>query len=116
MKELHVKVGDVVKKGQPLATLDPTFTQADLDQLREHMNSDVAQITREKAELARRPYVYNEKDHYQAIQGDLWQQRQGEFKSTMESYESQIKSTEAQLGQAQSDVEKYTVRLKLCDI
>jgi hemolysin D len=113
VKELHVKVGDVVKKGQPLATLDPIFTQADLDQLREHMNSDVAQITREKAELTRHPYVYNVKDHYQAIQGELWQQRQGEFKSTMESYESQIKSTEAQLGQAQSDVEKYTVRLKL---
>lgn len=115
VKELHVKVGDVVKKGQSLATLDPTFTQADLEQLREHMSSDVAQIAREKAELARRPYVYDKKDHYQAIQGELWQQRQGEFKSTVENYEGQIKSTEAQLAQAQSDVEKYTVRLKIAD-
>jgi hemolysin D len=113
VKELHVKVGDVVKKGQSLATLDPTFTQADLDQLREHMNSDVAQITREKNELARRPYVFDRNDHYQAIQGALWLQRQGEFKSTVQNYEGQIKSAEAQLSQAQSDVEKYTVRLKI---
>ncbi len=115
VKELKVKVGDVVKKGQSLATLDPTFTQADLDQLRQHMSSDVAQIAREKAELARLPYVFDRKDHYQAIQGELWQQRQGEFKSTVENYDSQIKSTEAQLSQAHSDVEKYTIRLKIAN-
>jgi membrane fusion protein, hemolysin D len=113
VKELLVKVGDVVKKGQPLATLDPIFTQADLDQLREHMSSDVAQITREKDELARRPYIFDKKKHYEALQGELWAQRQGEFKSTVDNYVGQIKSTEAQLSQAQSDVEKYTIRLKL---
>lgn len=113
VKELHVKVGDVVKKGQSLATLDPTFTQADLDQLREHMSSDEAQIAREMAELARRPYLYDKKDRHQAVQGELWQQRQGQFKSTVENYESQIKSTEAQLAQARSDLEKYTLRLNI---
>jgi HlyD family secretion protein len=113
VKELHVKVGDTVKKGQSLATLDPTFTQADLDQLREHMNSDVAQIAREKAELARRPYVFDRKDRFQALQGDLWKQRQGQFNSSVENYEGQIKSVEAQLAQAKSDLEKYTTRLKI---
>jgi membrane fusion protein, hemolysin D len=113
VKELHVKVGDTVKKGQSLATLDPTSTQADLDQLREHMHSDVAQITREKAELARHPYVYDRTDRFQAIQGDLWKQRQGQFNSSVENYEGQIKSVEAQLAQATSDVEKYTTRLKI---
>ncbi len=115
VKELRVKVGDVVKKGQPLATLDPTFTQADLLQLQQHMSSDVAQIAREKAELARRPYIYDKTDHYQAIQGDLWRQRQGEFNSQVENYEGQIKSVEAQLAQAKSDAEKYTTRLKIAD-
>lgn len=115
VKELHVKVGDVVKKGQSLATLDPTFTQADLDQLREHMNSDVAQTTREKAELAHKPYVYDRTDRFQSIQGDLWKQRQGQFNSTVDNYEGQIKSAEAQLAQAKSDVEKYTLRLKIAN-
>jgi hemolysin D len=115
VKELHVKVGDVVKKGQPLATLDPTFTQADLDQLREHMNSDAAQIAREKAELARRPYIYDKNIHYEAIQGELWKQRQGEFMAAVQNYEGQIKSTEAQQMQAKSDVEKYSIRLKIAN-
>ena len=115
VKELHVKVGDTVKKGQTLATLDPTFTQADLDQLREHTNSDVAQIAREKSELARKPYTYDPLDRYQAIQGDLWKQRQGQFKASVENYEGQIKSVGAQLAQARSDVEKYSARFKIAN-
>jgi hemolysin D len=115
VKELHVKVGDVVKKGQSLATLDPTFTQADLDQLREHLHSDVAQIAREKCELSHRPYTYDPQDRFQAIQGDLWKQRQGEFNSTVDNYNGQIKSVEAQLTQAKSDVEKYTTRAKIAN-
>jgi HlyD family secretion protein len=115
VKDVLVKVGDTVKKGQSLATLDPTFTMADLVQLKEHYSSDDAQITREKAELARKPYVYDPKDHFQKMQGDLWRQRQGEFKSTVDNYEGQIKSAEAQLAQARSDVEKYTIRLKIAD-
>jgi hemolysin D len=115
VKEVHVKIGDVVKKGQSLASLDPTFTQANLLQLQEHMSSDVAQIAREKAELVRQPYVYDKSDHYQAIQADLWHQRQGEFNSTVDNYVGQIKSVEAQLSQAKSDAEKYTLRLKIAD-
>ena len=115
IKELHVKVGDIVKKGQSLASLDPTFTQADVDQLHAHMDSVVAQIGREKVELARKPYIFDKNNHYQALQGTLWLQRQGEFKSTVEQYESQAKSAEAQLSQARSDVEKYTVRLKIAN-
>ena len=34
IREIHVKAGDRVNKGDLLATLDPTFSQADLDQLR----------------------------------------------------------------------------------
>ncbi len=113
VKEVNVKVGDVVKKGQSLATLDPTFTQADLDQLREHMKSDVSQIAREKAELARRPYAYSTKDKHEAIQGELWLQRQGEFRSSVENFQGQIKSAEAQMAQAKSDVDKYSTRLKI---
>lgn len=115
VKEVRVKVGDVVKKGQTLATLDPTFTQADLQQLQEHMSSDDAQIAREKAELARQPYVYDKSNHYQAMQGDLWRQRQGEFSSQVHNYEGQIKSEEALLSQATSDAEKYAQRLKIAD-
>src|SRR6476659_1873894 len=33
IKTVNVKVGDIVKKGEVLASLDPTFAQADVEQL-----------------------------------------------------------------------------------
>jgi len=113
VKEVVVKVGQVVKKGQPLATLDPTFTQANLVQMKEHMASDEATVGREQAELAIRPYKYDPTDKYQSVQGGLWLKRQAQYHSDLASFDSQIASVQAQMSQAQSDAEKYTKRLGL---
>jgi HlyD family type I secretion membrane fusion protein len=110
---LNVKVGDVVKKGQALANIDPTFTQADLVQMKEHMASDAAAVAREEAELASRPYQANPNDHYSVMQGRLWKERHLEYTSTIASYDAQIRSTAAQVSQYKSDTDKYGSRLKL---
>jgi multidrug resistance efflux pump len=44
VRRINVKVGEVVKKGQALATLDPTFTQADLLQLQQHLGSHISRF------------------------------------------------------------------------
>jgi HlyD family type I secretion membrane fusion protein len=113
VKAVNVRAGDVVKKGQALATLDPTFTQADLTQLREHLASDEAVVAREEAEMAKRPYVWSTADKHQAVQGEAWLKRQAEYKSNVASFDSQIHSAEAQMTQAMSDATKYKDRLKL---
>jgi hemolysin D len=113
VRAVNVKAGQMVKKGQALATLDPTFTQADLLQLQEHLSSDQATVAREEAEIAQRPYVYSKTDRHQAIQGGLWLQRQAAYRSNIANYDGQISSTLAQMTQAKSDYEKYTKRLKL---
>jgi len=113
VKAVNVRAGDVVKKGQPLATLDPTFTQADLTQLKEHLASDEAVVAREEAEMAKRPYVWSTTDKYQAVQGEAWLKRQAEYASNVTSFDSQIRSAEAQMTQAMSDSAKYKDRLKL---
>ena len=113
VRKINVKVGQVVKKGQALATLDPTFTQADLLQLQQHLSSDVAQIAREEAELANRPYKGSPTDSYEATQVMLWEKRQAQYHSDLANFDGQIHSAEAQMLQAQSDMEKYTRRLKL---
>ena len=46
IREIHVKVGDRVKKGDLLATLDPTFSQADRDQLANRVAAFDASINR----------------------------------------------------------------------
>lgn len=113
VRKINVKMGEIVKKGQTLATLDPTFTQADLLQLQQHLGSDVAQIAREEAELAKRPYEYSPTDPYQSIQGVLWLKRKAQYTSDLANYDGQIRSAEAQMAQAQSDVEKFQRRLKI---
>lgn len=113
VRSVNVKVGQVVKKGQALATLDPTFTQADLVAMQEHMASDEATVAREQAELANRPYEYSMAKKYESVQGGIWLKRQAQYKSDLANFDGQIHSTEAQMLQAKSDVDKYGKRLKL---
>src|ERR1700730_4872464 len=57
IREIHVKVGDRVNKGDLLATLDPTFSQADLDQLTKRVAAFDASINRLRTELAGEDYA-----------------------------------------------------------
>jgi HlyD family type I secretion membrane fusion protein len=113
VRTVNVKAGEVVKKGEALATLDPTFTHADLVQLQQHFDSDQAAVNREEAELAGHPYEFSSANTYQATQGGLWLKREAQYHSDLASLDGQIHSAEAQMTQAQSDAEKYQKRLKL---
>jgi HlyD family type I secretion membrane fusion protein len=113
VREVLVKPGDVVHKGQPLATLDPTFTRADLLQLQEKLSSDEAAVRRLEAELAGQPFVFSPADPDQLLQGGIWQKRQAEYRYNLTSFDAQIHSAEAQVGQYLADSEQYTKRLKL---
>ncbi len=113
VKMVNVRAGDFVKKGQALATLDPTFTQADLTQLQEHLSSDEAVVARESAEVATKIPVFPAKNQYQSLQEGIYRKRQEEYKSNVGSFDSQIRSAQAQVDQYKSDTRQYTERLKL---
>jgi hemolysin D len=115
VRQINVKAGDIVKKGQALATLDPTFTSADLKQLQQKLGSDDAAIARENAELSGRPYVYSHSDPQQALQGDIYLKRQAEYRSNLDSFDAQIHNAEAQVAQYKSDSREYATRLKLAN-
>jgi hemolysin D len=114
VREVHVKTGDVVKKGQALATLDPTFIHADLVQLQQKLASGEAAVARLEAELAGTPYSLGPAtDTYQTLQWGIWQKRNAEYASNLAAFDGQIQSAEAQVAQYQADAEKYDKRLKL---
>jgi HlyD family type I secretion membrane fusion protein len=113
VREVQVKPGEVVRKGQTLATLDPTFTHADLKQLQQRFASDEAAVLREEAELAGKPFTYSMTDPYQATQGGIWQKRQSEYRSNLANFDGQIRGIEAQIAQFRADAEKYGNRLKI---
>jgi len=110
-----VKAGDVVKKGTVLATLDPTFTHADLLQLQQKLSSDEAGVARLEAELAGQPYVFSTTDPYQALQGAIWGKRQSEYRYNVHDFDSRIQAAQSQVAQYQSDTREYEKRLKLSD-
>jgi len=115
VRQLHVKAGDVVKKGQVLATLDPTFTNADLAQLQQRLASDEAAVARLEAELAGRPYAISKGDPYRTLQGGIWQKRQAEYSSNLADFDARIHAAESQVAQYQADSVEYAKRLKLAD-
>jgi hemolysin D len=113
VREVLVKPGQRVKKGQALAKLDPTFTQADLTAMLDHRDSDVAQIARDEAEIARLPYRYSPAKHYEVLQGQLFEKRKAAYNAEIADLDGKIHSAEALVAQFRSDVHEYTSRLKL---
>ena len=60
IKSINAREGDEVDKDQLLATLDPTFTNADVTQATQQIANLQAQIARDQAQLEGRPLVFPE--------------------------------------------------------
>ncbi|HZT20351.1 MAG TPA: biotin/lipoyl-binding protein, partial [Dongiaceae bacterium] len=91
VKKILVKVGDVVRKGQVLATLDPTFAAADLAQLQQKMASDQATVDRLEAEQAGKPYQAADRgDPNQILQASIWRQHQAEYDASLNDFDARI--------------------------
>lgn len=97
IRTLAVRPGDVVKKGQLLATLDPTFATADLGQLQGRKKFLTAWIERLVAELEdRMPADLDENaaDADQRAQMALFLKRKEEYRASVEAKDQEIASYE----------------------
>ena len=86
IKSVDVKEGQQVDKGQLLATLDATFAQADVGQLRQQIAGLDAQIARARAEQDKTALVFpadtsTEALPYRAMQKALYDQRASQYGS-----------------------------------
>jgi hemolysin D len=113
VRNIHVKVGDLVKRGQPLATLDPTFSQADVDQLRTRVVALDANINRLNAELNREDFAaVDSKNPDEALQGKLFLQRKAYYETSLRNYDAQIASARANLKTNQDEEVMLQQRLE----
>jgi HlyD family type I secretion membrane fusion protein len=113
VRSLLVRPGQVVHKGEVLATLDPTFTTADVGTLKAQASRLVAEIARLQAEQNGEPYQLVPNDPDSALQYSIWQSRQAEYAAQMLSYKQKIDGYEATIAHAKLDVEHYKSRLGL---
>jgi hemolysin D len=118
IKTLQVREGERVTKGQVLATLDPTFTTADVGALRAQITSLNAQIARCEAELAQKPFEMVAPNDpasapYVALQRAYYQQRKGQFDAQLRSYNEQMAQYKATMVKFQNDQARYADRAKI---
>ena len=115
IRSIDVREGEHVGAGQLLATLDPTFTAANVKQLRQQIASLEAQVTRIEAELADRPLVFpNSSDpdfiNYAALQKALYEQRSSQYKAQINSYDAKLQQINATIQKLQGDESRYQQR------
>ena len=98
IRKIHVAVGDVVHRGDALATLDPTFSKADLDALRAKIAGFDATIARLEAELNARDFVPPDPTNAEdAVQVRLYTERKGYYQAYLNNYDAQVASLQAEL-------------------
>lgn len=112
IREIHVKVGDRVNKDDVLATLDPTFSQADLDIIRNKVAALDSAINRLRAELAGHEYIVsNSASADEILQRKLYLQRRSAYDAQIQNYDAQIASAQANLKMAQNEEAVLVQRL-----
>ena len=113
IREIDVREGQVVKKGQLLARLDPTITKSDKSALFEQVSSLRAEVERRQAEAAGVDYHPSVMDQAAQVQQAIFSQRKAERAFKAEYYRQQIDSLQGTLTKAIADAQAYTERLQL---
>jgi HlyD family secretion protein len=96
IQSINVRVGQIVKKGQVLATLDPTFTAADETQLRVRLQSLDTQASGLRAELSGKPGASTASGGY-ADDAQLQAQLSSERKANYEAQRNKMDQNIARL-------------------
>jgi hemolysin D len=114
VQKITVKVGDVVKKGQLLATLDPTFTRADEQQLRVRLASLDTQVAHLRGELAGKaqPNAAAAANTDALLQQQLSSERQGNLNAQLAKMDENIGRLKASMETNKRDQQVLAQRLK----
>jgi hemolysin D len=109
VRSLLVRAGDHVKRGQVLATLDPTFAQADLAALQARQRALSAQAARLQAEATGTAYAPPPDAPAEALlQAGLFRQRQTEFEARLASYDQSMARDAAAQATARGELASLT--------
>jgi hemolysin D len=110
---VFVSVGDVVKKGQVLATCDPTFAKADLTALQQKVASLEAQKRRMETEESGQPFHADASRPFDPLQSTIKQQRATEFAAGVADFDQRISGSEAQIAGFKQSIADLQSRLKI---
>ncbi len=113
IQSIDVRVGQVVKKGEQLATLDPTFAQADEAQLRKQLSSLETQSKSIEAELSGNKVPDNiTTDADSQLQAELSVERQANYQAQLAKMDENVARLQATLATNRHDQQMLTEHVK----
>jgi type I secretion membrane fusion protein, HlyD family len=113
IRNLNVRAGETVRKGQVLATLDPTFSAADVAQLERQVGKLTAEIARMKKEAEGAVFTAGGNDPDRVLQESIWRYRQAEYAAKLANFEQRMATLQSTIKSSQTDAEHYRSRLKI---
>lgn len=112
LKEIHVRMGQIVKKGAVLATLDPTFASADANQLGSRSDTLSIQARRLQSELRGNSMAAGGQDEQRRLQTELLAERRAVHAARLRQFEETIARLQAKRATNQQDQITLGQRLK----
>jgi hemolysin D len=109
IKAIGVQDGDKVRKGQLLLELDTTFSAADLARIKKELvyyNLEIERLMAEKNGVSFSPLAIPELEKDIAVQLQLYQSRQNEFRAKIAVAESNVLQNQVSLRAARIDKDK----------
>jgi HlyD family secretion protein len=113
VREIAVRMGDRVKAGQVLATLDPTFTAADEAELAAKLARLRAAHDRIAAELAGAGYEPSHPDQDQLTQRDIFAKRRDEYAARLAAYDRKAEQYKADLAAHKTEAAGLAQQIRL---
>lgn len=111
IETLPVRMGQVVKKGEILATLDPTFSAADLAQIRDRLGSLDAEVRRLEAEMEGRGFQSG-KGRDDVLQGSLASERMAGYKARLLHFDENIERLKSAISSNIQDIKTLESRVQ----
>jgi hemolysin D len=113
VRSIAVRMGQHVKAGDVLATLDPTFTQADRDELAAKLRTLNASFDRLDAELAGRVYEPRDPNPEELTQRDIFRKRHDEYLAKLGAAERKVEQYKADLAAHKTEAKSLQEQILL---
>lgn len=111
IKEINVKIGDVVKPDQILITFDPALNQAEAERLKNELDTLTAQFNRLRAEFDRKPYPDSGQNQFEKWQYAIYRQRQEYYNQRIAYFDAMLSQVAASIKSRKDSLMKQQERL-----
>jgi hemolysin D len=113
VRSVAVKMGQQVRAGDVLATLDPTFAKADRDELGAKLRTLDATFNRIDAELAGSVYNPRDPNPDEATQRDVFRKRHDEYLAKLGAAEYKVAQSKSDLAAHQAEAKSLLEQIRL---